>query len=178
MECLDEHVGAGLGGRVRAVGAQRGGFHEVTFGTQGAVDFVGRDLQILLALFPGLGGGVIPGVLAALQQVHGAQHVALDEDLGVLDAAVNVALGGKVDDIIGVILGDQVGDQGLVADVALHEDVAGVALDVLQVLQVAGVGQLVQIDEADVLVLLQHVMHKVGADETGTAGNKIGFHNL
>ena len=54
----------------------------------------------------------------------------------------------------------------------------GVALDVLQVLQVAGVGQLVQIDEADVLVLLQHVMHKVGADETGTAGNEIGFHNL
>ena len=54
-----------------------------------------------------------------------------------------MAFGCKVDDIIRIVLGDQVGDERFVADVALHKDVAGVILDVLQVLKVAGIGQLV-----------------------------------
>ena len=44
----------------------------------------------------------------------------------VLDGAVNVALRGKVDDVIEIVLCKQALDQLLVADVALHEDVAGV----------------------------------------------------
>ena len=47
----------------------------------------------------------------------------LEEDLGVLDAAVHVALGRKVDDVVGVVLCDQVGHKRLVADVALYKDV-------------------------------------------------------
>ncbi len=149
----------------RGCGGTAGWFHKVALGTQRAVDLIGGNLQVLLALFPRLCGGIIPGVLAALQQVHGAQHIALDKDLGVFDAAVNMAFGCKVDDIIRIVLSDQVGDERFVADVALHKDVTGVILDVLQVLEVAGIGQLVEVDEADVLILFQHIVDKVRADK-------------
>lgn len=58
-----------------------------------------------------------------------------------------MALGGEVDDIVEIVLCEQALDQLLVADVALHKDVAGVALNVLQVLKVAGIGQLVEVDQ-------------------------------
>ena len=96
-------------------------------GTQSAVDLVGRDLQVLLAFLPSLCLGVVPSFLGALQQVHGAHDVALDEDLRVLDGAVHVALRGKVDDVIEIVLCEQAFDKLLVADVALHEDMAGEA---------------------------------------------------
>ena len=159
------------------MGAERGGLHEEALGTQSAVDLIGGHLQILLALFPSLGVGVVPSLLGTLQQVDGAHHVALDENFGVLDGAVNMALGGEVDDIVEIVLCEQALDQLLVADVALHKDVAGVALNVLQVLKIAGIGQLVEVDQQNFRVLLEHIMHEVGTDKTGTAGDKIFFHN-
>ena len=53
----------------------------------------------------------------------------------------------------------------------VHEGVAGVVLDVAQVLEVAGVGELVEVDDLDVVVLGEHVAHEVGADEAGAAGD-------
>ena len=50
------------------MGAQRGRLHEIALGAQCAVDLVGGNLQVFFAFLPGLGGGVIPGILAALQQ--------------------------------------------------------------------------------------------------------------
>src|SRR5699024_5790294 len=102
-------------GRIGAVGRQRGGLGEVALGTQRAVHLVGGDLQVFLARLPGLGGGVVPGFLGPLQQVHGAHDVGLDEDLGVGDAAVHVAFGGKVDDVVEIVLLEQPFDQFLVA---------------------------------------------------------------
>ena len=70
----------------------------------------------------------------------------------------------------------QVSDKSLIADIALDEDMAGIVLDIFQVFQVAGIGQLIQVDQADILVFFQHIVDKVGANKTGTAGNKISFH--
>ena len=165
VECHNEHISAGLGGGVGAVGAQRGGLHEEALGTQSAVDLIGGDLQVLLAFLPGLGIGIVPGFLSALQQVHGAHDVALDKDLRVLDGAVHMALSGKVDDIIEIVLCKQALHQLLVADV-------------LQVLQIAGIGQLIQVDQQDLGVLLEHIVNKVGADKTGAAGDQIFFHRF
>ena len=158
------------------MGAQGRGLHKEAVRTQSAVHLIGGHLQVLLALFPSLGIGVVPCLLGALQQVDSAHHVALHKDLGVLDGAVHMALGGKVDDIVEIVLCKQALHQLLVADVALHEHMAGVALHVLQVFQIARVGQLIQIDQQDLRVFLEHIVHKVGTDKTGTAGDQIGFH--
>lgn len=63
-----------------------------------------------------------------------------------------MAFGSKVDDVIRVIFGDQVSDKSLIADITLDEDMAGIVLDIFQVFQVAGIGQLIQVDQADILV--------------------------
>ena len=55
-------------------------------------------------------------------------------------------LGRKVDHRARLVLGQQAGDQGGVADIALHEDVARIALDAVQVVQIARVGELVEVD--------------------------------
>jgi hypothetical protein len=58
-----------------------------------------------------------------------------------------------------------------VADVAAHEDVPRIALQRREVLQIAGVGQLVEVDDTFIM-LLEPVEHEVCADEAGTSGNK------
>ena len=158
------------------MGAQRSGLHKEAVRTQSAVHLIGGHLQVLLALFPSLGIGVVPCLLGALQQVDGAHHVALHKDLGILDGAVHMALGGKVDDVVEIVLCKQALHQLLIADIALHEHMAGVALHVLQVFQIACVGQLIQIDQQDLRVFFEHIVHKVGTDKTGAAGDQIGFH--
>jgi hypothetical protein len=52
-----------------------------------------------------------------------------------------------------------------------------VAFNLLQVFEISGIGELIKIDQADVLMLFQHIDDKIGANESGTAGHKIGFHN-
>ena len=76
--------------------------------------------------------------------------------------------GREVDDGTGLVLGQQAFEQGGVANVALHEDVAGVALHAIEVVQVASVGELVEVDHGLVAVGYP-VKHEVGANEAGAA---------
>ena len=58
-----------------------------------------------------------------------------------------------------------------VADVALHEHDARIVERAVQVQQVAGVGQLVEDDEA-IGGVRERVVHEIGADEAGAAGDE------
>ena len=64
-----------------------------------------------------------------------------------MDAAVNVRFGGKIDDGAGLMLGEQLGDEVEIADVALDEDVARIASQRGQVFEIAGVGQRIEVDD-------------------------------
>ena len=79
--------------------------------------------------------------------------------------------GRKVDDGTRLVLRQQAIDQGAVTDVALHEDMARVALQAGQVVQVAGIGELVEVDDA-LRVAGKPVEYEVGADETGASGDE------
>ena len=94
-----------------------------------AVDLVGRDVEE--ALDAGLAGDVAQHVGAVAVRPH--------EGVRVLDRAVDVRLGGEVDDRV---VPRQLGDDGvLVADVGVDEPAAAVVDQVGDVLAVAGVGQ-------------------------------------
>ena len=163
-----EHVGAGLGARVRAARAIRrllgelGGVVE----REVAVDLVGGDVVVADAVFP-----------HGLQQAEGALHVGAQERLRVGDGVVVVALCGVVHDR--VVAGDDPIEQLRVADVTDDEldPVLGQPRDVLGV---AGVGQLVQDGHVDARVVLHHVVHEVAADEAATARDDdvLRFKNL
>ena len=85
-----------------------------------------------------------------------------------MDGSVDVALGGKMHDRARLVLRQQLRDQLGVADVAVDEGMALVSLDSRQVAEVAGVGQLVEIDDGLVLAG-QPVKDKIGAYESRAA---------
>jgi len=114
---------------------------------------------------------VVPVAAYYFEQMEGADDVGLDEVFRAVDGAVDVALGGEVDDGARLLFGEQFADQGAVADVALDEDVALVAVQAGEVLQVAGVGEFVEIEDR-LVVLSQPVEDEVRADEAGAAGDE------
>ena len=84
-----------------------------------------------------------------------------------------MAFGGKVQDGPRLVLRQQAGDQLGIPNITLHEDVPRVALQRCQRFQVAGIGQLVEVDDG-LVGLGQPVEDEVGTDEAGCAGNKKG----
>ena len=67
----------------------------------------------------------------------------------------------------------QLADQIEITEIALHENVACIVAQACQVLQVAGVDELVEGDDR-LVGLRQSVQHKVAANETGAAGDEKG----
>jgi hypothetical protein len=65
------------------------------------------------------------------------------------------------------VLGQQARHQGRIANVALHKNVACIALQGSQRLAVAGVAQDVEVDQGFIR-LRQPVQHKVGPDKART----------
>ena len=78
---------------------------------------------------------------------------------------------GEVDDGTRAVRGQQLVDQRAVTDVTLHEDMTGVTDERRQRLAVAGIGQLVEIDDG-LVVLREPVEYEIGADEAGAAGDE------
>lgn len=153
----DQHVGAGLGARVR-----RGRVIRRLLGELGGV--VERQVAIDL-----VGGHVVvaDAVLAdGLQQAEGALDVGAQEGLRVGDGVVVVALGGVVHDR--VVARHKPVQQPGVADVA-HDELHAVRGQPGDVLGVAGVGQLIQDGHVDARVVVHDVVHEVAADEAAAA---------
>src|SRR5205823_3576026 len=103
-------------------------------------------------------------VARVVEQHLRPEHVGGDELGGTEDRAVDVRLGGEVDDRLAA--GGGVGDRLRVGDVSLPE----LVLDALEVGPVPGVGQLVEDD--DVLAGRGETADEVRADEAGSTGDQ------
>lgn len=79
-----------------------------------------------------------------------------------------MAFGGKVQHGTGAVLGQQGIHHHAVAQVALHEHMARIALQASEVLDVASVGELVEVEDR-LIRLGKPVEHKVTAYEASTA---------
>ena len=164
-------VTSGLAGAVGAVGLV-----DVLFcergrrGREAAVHLVGGDVQKAERRLPIRVQAAAIGA-RAFQQAVGAHNVGGDEILGAMDRTVDMTLGGKVDDGARAALGQQPRHQRGIADVALHKDMALIALQRLQVGQIAGVGELVEVQHGFV-GLGQPVQNEVAANETRAPSNE------
>ena len=105
-----------------------------------------------------------------IEQHHGAVDVGVQERLGIVDAAIDVGLGGEVDHR-GHVAHDGI-DHHAVGDVAAHEAVARMRGNVGKVLQIAGIRQGVEVDDVILRMMLQDVADEVRADEAGAAGDQ------
>jgi len=72
----------------------------------------------------------------------------------ILDAAVNVSFGGKINHSIEVVFKSRV-DRLLICDARADELVSGVIFDIGETLGIARIGQFVKIDDLDVFAGLQ-----------------------
>ena len=124
-----------------------------------AVHLVRADLEEAL----------VPVAPRGLEQHERADDLGLHEGVRRLDAAIDVRLGGKVDDRVR-LAGDSL-DQRRIGDVPMHEAVPRVGGHIGQVLEVAGVGQLVQHGDLQVGMALEHPTHECGADEARSSGD-------
>ena len=90
-----------------------------------------------------------------------------------------MALGSQVDDAIDLLLLHELVEGVEVADVHLHKLVVGAVLNVLQVSEVAGIGQLVEIDDVILGILVHKQAHHVASNEACATGNDdSSFHSL
>ena len=173
--CLHKELGAvghivlarGLGGERRL---NAGGMCQL----QGAVHLVGADVVEQLALV--FLGPRFPIFLGGLQQSERAHHVGAREREGILDAAVHMALGRKMDDAVYPVVADDAAHQLQVGDVALDERIVRPVFDVLEVCQVAGVGQFVKVDDVIFGIFFDKETHYVRSDESGASGDKYITH--
>src|ERR1700693_130005 len=82
------------------------------------------------------------------EQAECAVDVGADEIIGAVDGAVDVALGGEVNDGARLFAPQQVAQEIPIDDVALLEAIARVGFDGTQVVEIARVCQLVEIQDA------------------------------
>ena len=106
-----------------------------------------------------------------LEQHVGAERVGGDEGVGLGDGAIDVGLGGEVDDRLGGGGLDRLRDGVGVLDGAADEAKAGVLGEVVEVLLAPRVGELVEHSHL-IAVLEQAQAHEVGADEAGAAADE------
>ena len=161
-----------LGGRSR-----RGERRLDAFGIghlKSAVDFVRGDVVETLALV--LLRQRLPIELGSLQERERTHHVGACKGERILDGAVHVTLGGQMDDAVDLLVLHQLVEGVEVADVHPHELVIRLVLDVLQIGQIAGVGELVEIDDIILGIFVHKEANNMASDESGTAGDNDILH--
>ncbi len=164
----DKVVGGSLAGGIGAVGPVLVALGEGGIARpQGAEDLVGRHVpesegSLPFCREPG------PERSHRLQEPERADDVRVDEVGRAVDRAVDVALGSEVDDGPDTVVGQQPLDECSIGDVAARERVPRILHEGVEIADVAGVGELVEIDHA-LLRGGEPVEHEVGADESGAA---------
>lgn len=160
----DQEVRTGFRSRIRARRLEVRLLREEQVRTverQIAVDLIRRDLMV-----------AVDAVLAAGVEQHArADDVRLQEDLRILDGAVDMRLRRKVDDNVRLLLLKDAVDSLTVRDVRADEFEVLLLHRRLERLEIARIRQLVDADDAVRRMLLEHVVDKVRTNEAGTAGH-------
>ncbi len=141
MPGADEVVTGGFTGTVWTIGFVLVGFRErrIFFGER-SVNFIGRNVQEAESVLLGF-RQLAPVIPYTFEQVEGADDVGLDEVARPVDGAIDMALGGEVDDGTGLSICQQFADELTVSDVAKHELVTRIPFEAFEILDVAGVGE-------------------------------------
>jgi len=100
-----------------------------------------------------------------------AQNVRVDKIVRPDDRPVNVRFRGEVHYMRDRVPPDEVADAGLVTQVNLFEHVSGMLLEIAQILQMACVGQAIQVNEFVDFRLVDDVPDQVRADEACAASH-------
>ena len=136
---------------------------------QSTIYLVGRDMVEALAFITLW--KTLPIELRRLQERDRAHYIGLCEGEGVLNRAVHMAFGSKVDNAVNLLVLHQLIESLEVADIHPHELVVGLILDIFEVCEVARIGEFVEVDDAVLGILVYEQPHNVRANKTRTASD-------
>ena len=109
-------------------------------------------------------------VSKGFEEIEGAVDVRRDEIAGAGDAAIHVAFGREVHDMGDLMLADDAKNAVLVTQIDLLEGIAWMhAVDAIEVFEMPGIGEAVEIDQLGDFRLVDDMPDEVRADKTGTA---------
>src|SRR6267378_985274 len=108
----------------------------------------------------------VPCRAAGFKQVECADDVCLDEIIGSQDGPVDVRLSGEVQNMCDRMTPEKVDHCRLVAQVDLLENIFSAIFDALQVSQISGVGQAIEIDQFLNFRSIDDVPNHVRPDKT------------
>ena len=86
-------------------------------------------------------------------------------------------LGGQVDHPVDRVIGKEFFQEWGIDNITFDKTIIGEVLDILQVLQVSGIGKLIQVDNLIFRVVKNYFSNHMRSDKTGTAGDQDGFHH-
>jgi hypothetical protein len=169
----NEVIGGRLAGRVGAVRLVLLGLSEGWIcRRQRSIDLVSGDMEEA----EGFLGRIIESIpvgTGGLKESEGADDVCLDELGRPMNGAIDMGLGGKVDDGPRLMLCKELRNEFGIANIATDEGMAGIPLQGGEVLEVARISELVEINDG-VVLKSDPVEDEVGTDEAGAAGNEDG----
>jgi len=87
-----------------------------------------------------------------------------------------VAFSGEINDCFDFVFGEDFVDEFGVADVAFDEDVVFVFEASVEIFEVAGVGEFVEVDDEAFGVFVEKHSDKIAADESGSSCNEYSVH--
>src|SRR6266571_834078 len=105
-----------------------------------------------------------------LEEHCGAHHIGFHEPVRFQNGAVYMRLGGKVDDRLNPMLPHDAVNESRIADIPMDKGVAWMPLDVVQVLQITGVAEGIEIDHLRVFPSEEET-DEVRPDESRPAGD-------
>ena len=79
--------------------------------------------------------------------------------------------------VVRVVFFNEVSYKLAVTDITLDEDMSRIILHTFQIHKFPRLSQLVQVYNFDILVIRQHVVDEIDADESSTTGDEICFHD-
>ena len=88
-----------------------------------------------------------PVTAHSFQQTEGSNNIVLYKGFRAVDRPVHMGLSGKIHNGTGLMIGQQLRNQGTIANVALHKDMPRVILHTGQVLQITRIAEYVQIND-------------------------------
>ena len=110
-------------------------------------------------------------ITAGIEQRSRSHDIGADELLRMFNGTVHMRLRRKVDDDIGLYLLEKAVDKLAVRDVAADKAVVRRIFDRLAVFKVAGIGQLIEVDDLILRIGVDQVLDHDTADKAGTARN-------
>ena len=166
-----EVVGRGLRRGVRTVRRVGRGLLERARVTKSAIHLIGGDVVEPLSFVI-----VLPDALGSIQQVDRPHHIGEDELHRIGDGTVHMRLGSQMDNAVKPFFFKKLVDERSIHDVTFHEVIIGFLVHIRQILQIAGIGQFIQIINLIIRIFVHKEAYHMTSYKAGAASDQDFFH--